>query len=448
MTRFNISKLKNKIKQDKKNILYFILMLLPAVFVLTNRFSYLALSAFLILGVTGILFFFYKGKITKYHFIVDKILIILFFYLILSFLFSNQNIINLFSYKFLRYDGSIFFSYIAFFIFSVPFIKYEKASKFYFNIIFLVFIVFAIFGFYEYITKDYFFTVRVDFLMPMFVAANIAHNATGSAYAIISIFALAFFLYSEKLNKFLYFIVLIICFPALLMTKSRGSLIAFVITGFFMLLIYLKSFKKIIIAISTLSVALVSMIFITGTFERVLQIFTLKDNTFLTRLYFWKKAIYLFNQSPLFGVGFGRFNDIGFTVGAEVHLTGIPGVISFYTNKDFTFDESFAHNSYLHFLSETGIIGLALVLIFWITCFYLIFKSYKYIENKNLKKILFASLGGIIGLFILSITENYFTAPTVMMILSVSTSLSLGTAWEVQIRKKNLLLIKDSPNNL
>jgi len=423
-------------------------MLLPTAFVLTNRFSFLALSAFLILGVTGILFFFYKEKITKYHFIVDKILIILFFYLILSFLFSNQNIIDLFSYKFLRYDGSIFFSYIAFFIFSVPFIKYEKASKFYFNIIFLVFIVFAIFGFYEYITKDYFFTVRVDFLMTMFVAANIAHNATGSAYAIISIFALAFFLYSEKLNKFLYFIVLIICLLALLMTKSRGSLIAFVVTGFFILIIYLKSFKKIIIAISTLFVALVSMIFITGTFERVLQIFTLNNNTTLTRLYFWKKAIYLFNQSPLFGVGFGRFNDIGFTVGAEVPLTGIPGVILFYTNKNFTFDESFAHNSYLHFLSETGIIGLALVLIFWITCFYLIFKSYKYIENKNLKKILFASLGGIIGLFILSITENYFTAPTVMMILSVSTSLSLGTAWEVQIRKKILLLIKDSPNNL
>jgi O-antigen ligase len=99
---------------------------------------------------------------------------------------------------------------------------------------------------------------------------------------------------------------------------------------------------------------------------------------------------------------------------------------------DHNFDYSFghAHNAYLHFLSETGIIGLGLLFLFWVLCFRKIKKGYNFSNDGFSKKVFLSSLAGIIVLFFLSLTENYLSATTAMMCISMVVSLSIGMYWQ------------------
>lgn len=99
------------------------------------------------------------------------------------------------------------------------------------------------------------------------------------------------------------------------------------------------------------------------------------------------------------------------------------------------FSFSHAHNSYLQFLAETGIVGLALLILFWILCFSIIFKAYKNAKGQFSKKVYLSSLGGIVGLFGLALTENYLSATTVMVCMSMATSLAIGLAWQEKYLK-------------
>jgi hypothetical protein len=57
-------------------------------------------------------------------------------------------------------------------------------------------------------------------------------------------------------------------------------------------------------------------------------------------------------------------------------------------------------------------------------------KAYNTVGDDFSKKIFLCSLGSIIALFTLSLFENYFSAATVMMCISMVTSLSLGIYWQ------------------
>jgi len=158
---------------------------------------------------------------------------------------------------------------------------------------------------------------------------------------------------------------------------------------------------------------------------RVMQIFHIYDLSALTRFSLWDKAILLFKQSPIAGIGFARYNDVPWNFD-RVPLSGNPGIFSMYTAGNYIFNDTNAHSSYLHFLAETGIIGLILVLAFWIFCFAIIYKAYRRSRDNFPRKVYLSVAGGIITLFMLSVTENYMTAPTVMLCLSMATSLAIG----------------------
>lgn len=90
-----------------------------------------------------------------------------------------------------------------------------------------------------------------------------------------------------------------------------------------------------------------------------------------TRMFLWSYSLDLFAKSPLVGVGFGRFND------PHRDFSGIEHVFYLATTGDVTLSEQNdiqknvlltpgnAHNSYLHLLAETGLLGLGLLLYLW-----------------------------------------------------------------------------------
>jgi O-antigen ligase len=442
----NLLKISGFLKRNLFIEFIYFLIASSGLFLLINKYPYFGILSVLIPLFLGIIFLFYRGSITSVHSKVIGILVIIYIYFALSYFISNQPLSNFFSYDFLRYDGNFFFCYILFFALAVPYFNYEKVSRLYFNFVFFACSLMVLAGIIGILTKNYSPIIVDDkYNGLMLLGLNQAHNATGSAYALAGVFALAFTLKSHKKEKVYYIIILILCLTGLVMTQSRGSYIGFVVGALFVLWLYFRSVRKFIITAVMISIASLSVVFLTNLKERFIKMldFTNVDNyAIISRLNLWEKALYLFRQSPLFGVGFGRFNDLnyninnsGYTVVNVEEFVGIPGIFSTYNASNFDFSSAHAHNSYLHFLAETGIVGLGLLIIFWVLCYRTVLRAYNSTNNEFHKKVYLSCLGGIIVLLVMSFTENYLSATTMMMCISMVTSLSLGLYWQENYKK-------------
>ena len=428
----------NKYKNNLITILYLVLAT-PALFLLINNYPKFLVITFLLVMLISLIFFLKKRVITFYHSKILGLLLILYLYFIFSFLLSNQRFVDLFKYKFLRNDGNFFFCYIMFFALAVPFFDYKRLSSLYFKLLFIVFCGFSLFSLFELVSRLSIFTIRIlGTAEDIFVGLNYAHNATGSVYAMVSIFALVFFLKEKILKyKFVYLAILIICVAGLFFTKSRGSYTGFAAGLIFVLWFHFKSIKKFFITLAALIVAMIPIIFFTGTYQRILQIFDFKEANVAARFTYWEKAWYLFSKSPIFGIGYGRQNDIAPAIYDK--LKGIPGLFAFYLQPTYFFNDSQAHNSYVQFLAETGVIGLGLLLIFWGLCFGILIRAYNNSHSSDYgKKIYLCGLGSIVALFVLSFTENYMSATTVMTCISIVNSLAIGLAWQENYQNREL----------
>ena len=413
----------------------YILLIAPVLFLLVNKYPYLLVISVLISILIGIIFFIKKRAIISLHSELLVLLLIIYTYFMFSYFVSGQNFSNLLSFQFLRFDGNFFFCYILFFIFAHPALDYKKLANYYFKFIFTVFTIFSIFGIIEYFQNNWSWMVYTEpGVGKVYFALNYAHNATGSVYAIVCIFLLVFFLKEkEKKLKLLYIILLLINLAALFLTKSRANYLGFIISSIIIIWLYYKSLKKFLIAIGIFIAGSIPVIYFTGVYNRFIQIFETGDSTSVIRFFIWEKAWYLFSQSPLFGIGFGRFNDIFnidrglFDVG---RLRGFPGFITFYMKDNFYYDTAHAHNSYLQFLTETGIIGLGLITLFWFLCLGKLLKYYNNAENDFNKKVLLSAIGSIFILIIISFFEHYLSATTVMISISILVPISIGLYWE------------------
>jgi len=420
-----------------KRLIYF-LVASSGLFLLVNEYPYFGILSILILLFLGALFLFYKGSLTSVHLSVVGVLLVIYIYFILSYFISNQSLSSFMSYSFLRYDGNFFFAYIPFFALAIPYFDYEKVSRLYFNFIFFTFSLLSLAGIVGVLTKNYSRIILDDkYDGPMLVGLNSAHNATGSVYALACIFALVFTLRSHKRHKIYYIIISLLCLIGLVMTQSRGSYAGFIVGALIVVWLHFRSILKLIIVTAAISAVSIPLLFLTKLHERFLQILDISNWTVGTRINLWKKALYLFKKSPIFGVGFGRFNDInyninnsGYTLISLDEFVGVPKIFYTYHSTNFDFSSAHAHNSYLQFLAETGIIGLGLIIFFWILCYRIILRAYNHTNNEFSKKMYLSCLGSIIVLFAMSFTENYFSATTMMMCLSVITSLSLGLYWQ------------------
>ncbi len=442
----NLSKIYNSFRKDLFSKLIYFLLASSALFLLVNKYPYFSIFSILILVFLGALFLFYKGSITSVHLSALGILLIIYIYFILSYFVTNQTFSNFLSYEFLRYDGNFFFCYIPFFALAIPYFNYEKVLRIYFAFIFFTFSLLSIAGIIAILTRNYSPILLNDkYSGLMLVGLNNTHNATGSVYALVSLFALVFTLKAFKKQKIYYIIILLLCLFGLIMTQSRGSYLGFIIGALFVIWLHYKSILKFISTVAVMLAVSIPLIFFTNLHERFIKMIDFTDTenyTIITRINLWKKALFLFKQSPIFGVGFGRFNDISYNINNYGYslirmdeFVGIPKVFYTFQSQDFDFSSAHAHNSYLQFLAETGVIGLGLIIIFWILCYRIILRAYNYTRNEFSKKVYLSCLGSIIVLFIMSFAENYFSSTTMMMCLSVVTSLSLGLYWQEKYKR-------------
>jgi O-antigen ligase len=169
---------------------------------------------------------------------------------------------------------------------------------------------------------------------------------------------------------------------------------------------WIKNFLKV-------SFVIITIVALNVGIGSVIERFALDDLLHEGRPVVWGKVVEIIGDYPLFGTGLGTFASI------------YPA----YDESGKSVRYSHAHNDYLEFLSELGIVGLILLfggLAFIVVSSFLIWRVRRHPEVKGL------ALGGIVGIIAIlihSITDFNLHIPANMVLFTVILTLTLVTAF-------------------
>lgn len=308
--------------------------------------------------------------------VARKYLLAAYVYWISSYICTGAPISKLFSFDFLRFDGALLIAYLPLLLIAdtrLDPLFIRRTLGLFLNIMSMV----ALLGLAEFIDS----TVSplglsqlpdsLQLVHNASLSAGIfhgffrAHNAAGAIYSIAAL--ISFALLARGKNPSL------LSWPAfwfatnvmgMVLTQSRTAYVAFLaalLIMFFRQKAFLK--RSIKYGCPILLPLLYLLLVQPAVTHRAEEVSDLEDPNIVTRFVYYQRAIEDFTQSPIVGTGFGRFND-------QLKIySGVPGLLYFATSGASVEDDLHAHNSYLHFLAEGGIVGLALMLAVWITAF-------------------------------------------------------------------------------
>jgi O-antigen ligase len=171
--------------------------------------------------------------------------------------------------------------------------------------------------------------------------------------------------------------------------------------------------------------------------HRTQEVSDLEDPNVVTRFFYYQRAFDEFVQSPIVGAGFGRFND-------QLKIySGIPHLLYFATGGSVVNNDEHAHNSYLHFLAEGGVVGLGLMLWMWIALFRWIKAQKKIFAAASFGDCFAHGIQACIVLeFLMSFTEHMMgTAVSSLTVLTLSALFLNLVGWKYRIAS----VIKDVP---
>jgi O-antigen ligase len=195
----------------------------------------------------------------------------------------------------------------------------------------------------------------------------VAHNAAGGYLATVTAFAIGNFI--ARGRAVLPLTMVLINAVGLVLTVSRGSLLGLGLAIVLVLMLRERFVKTTLLATVLVFAGLLSYTYPvwvatgepTGFWEsntplaRQADIEAEEANVLDRALFLWPRALDLFLKSPIVGTGFGSYNDVPY------NLVGIPHVVEINRPTELIFSAAHAHNTYLHVLAETGLVGLALL---------------------------------------------------------------------------------------
>lgn len=296
---------------------------------------------------------------------------------VFSYMLTGAPLANLFSFDFLRRDGALLIAYLPLFIiadfgFDEKFVK--RVLAIFLNLLSAV----AVLGALEFadaqgvplglsaLPDSLQFVHYAQLSEFGFHGLFEAHNAAGAVYALAACISLALLFYSSGRPRFFSWQAFWFAstFTGLALSKSRTAYVAFAGTCAVAFLFDLKRFRR------TLRVGLVLLLPLLYVWslqpevsERALSVNDSDDPNIATRFIRYEIALQDFALSPLIGIGFGRYND------NSLSFSGIENFAYMATGGEVINESSHAHNSYLHFLAEGGVVGLFLMLGIWVTIY-------------------------------------------------------------------------------
>ncbi|CAN7791059.1 O-antigen ligase family protein [Paraburkholderia hospita] len=255
----------------------------------------------------------------------------------------------------------------------------------------------------------------------------IARNAAGGFLAML--FCLGVACYLQRRSKA---VLALIALNGLMLfsTYSRGSLL-----GTLAILPYLYFGRKRLILASLIACLVVASVAMAmyhtqPAIDYMGYTFTIQSqdakvaNLNIRYEWLWPRALTYFRQSPIVGMGFGSFDDQIRHVASYFDVLGVPSDIIV------EHSDSHAHNSYLNFLAELGVVGLALLLSFY-------WKLITWSQNgatrsaltengQNFAAFRFVEISSVC-LLVMAATEHRLVSPSNVLILSLVISLLLAS---------------------
>ncbi|MDP2632379.1 MAG: O-antigen ligase family protein [Candidatus Curtissbacteria bacterium] len=254
-------------------------------------------------------------------------------------------------------------------------------------------VIFSILGFLQFIFFSDLTVLAIygwDPHQKRIVSTLLDPNFTGGLLTIAFAISISLFLY---LKKRIYLVVTAVLFSALILTFSRSSYLALVCTVFVIGL--LKSPKVLVIF---LFIILLSFISIPQARNRVLGALAL-DETSQARIQSWSKALMIFKDNPILGVGFNTYRatqaQYGFFA-SEQPEGGHSGAGT--------------DSSILLVLATTGVVGIAAYLAF----LFAIAKTVT--KNVRSSPLSLGATAAFVGLLVHSQFVNSLFFPQIMII--------------------------------
>ena len=182
---------------------------------------------------------------------------------------------------------------------------------------------------------------------------------------------------------------------ALTLTLSRGGWISGILALGFMLIVYLLKTKKkyagLTATVVTVTIVVVLTILAsTSVVERLETLTHAKDEpTWRSRTAVWAATLDLIRDYPLLGTGPGTF-------GTAFTAYRPPGMNRTYLQT---------HNDYLHFISETGILTVGIILWLMVATFWSGIRKIMTTNSRLTMGITLGSLGGIVAIIVHSVSD-------------------------------------------
>lgn len=371
-----------------------------------------------------------------------KCLIAAYVYWICSYLVTGAPIANLFSFDFLRFDGALLIAYVPLLV--ITDLRLDPAFIQSSVTLFLsAMSVVALLGLAEFVDSTFvplglsWLPAPLQLMHDASLSTSIfhgffrAHNAAGAVYAMAAL--LAFALLARGKNPSL------MSWPSLwlganvvglMLTQSRTAYVAFFATAVLMFSRSRKSFKNAVkYGVLIIAPLLYFLLLAPTVSRRTQEVSDLEDPNVVTRFFYYQRAFTDFTQSPIVGTGFGRFND-------ELKIcSGVPHLVYIATGGSVINDDEHAHNSYLHFLAEGGIVGLGLMLGVWINTFRWVRAEKRIFEPGSFGDCFAQGIQACIVLeFIMSFTEHMMgTAVSALTILTMVALFLNLVGWKYRI---------------
>ncbi len=370
-------------------------------------------------------------------------------YWLASYCWSTGDFNNLVSYDFLRNDGAMLISYSAFIFFLGWPLKVRECRAFW--MIFLTILAFTAFAGAAQ-SLDLPFSGLIGRFVPvygdpalgedaMFVGWFRAHNTAGGVYAIATVLALAFLLEpgGSRKQKFFRWALVMGCLGGLVLTYSRGAYFGFV-AGAAILLPLRKLRRNFKIVLALVVPALLILVMSNSVLARLDSIDDPYYGNNTERIVLWTEALRDFADSPFIGMGYGRFNDL------DLQYWGVKNVVWVAVRGKIVNNDSHAHNSYLHFLAEGGIIGLWLTMAVWWYAWKELSFFTSHFPRSKLYWLEKGATAGLAAALVQALTEHAIGRGSVVLVLDALIGLTLAAArLEAKAAKASQLQAGDTP---
>ncbi|HEX5413752.1 MAG TPA: O-antigen ligase family protein [Terriglobia bacterium] len=204
-----------------------------------------------------------------------------------------------------------------------------------------------------------------------------------------------------------YLFLVVVMVMGVVFSNSRGGIIAvsvalIAMSGLTLLKVRRRSWGLVIAGLVTLAVAFCLWIGMGSTVHRFVNMSQAEYEATLRRSMMWRDTVQLFRHNPILGTGLGTYEDA--LRPFQTHLV--------------TLTVDHAHNDYLEFASETGLIGFLLLFvpIFWLLARMII--SFLRDHRRYRSAILLGCIGSTLGLLIHSLTDFNLQVPANAMIFA------------------------------